>query len=98
MYYFLVNTEFDLDIESIADCKIWIEFEGKSKMWTPKSITIRKLAIEPEHFPVTGSINLISYPIMKFYFSGVLSLTDNLQMTSNDIIKFSHSIQTFPSF
>ena len=58
--------------------QVWIEFEGKSKIWVPKSITIRKLIMEPEYFPVTEYLNSISFPIIKFYFVGVLSLTDSL--------------------
>ena len=57
--------------------KVWIEFEGKSKIWIPKSITIRKLIMEPEYFPVTENLNSISFPIIKFYFNGVLSLTES---------------------
>ena len=57
--------------------KVWIEFEGKSKIWIPKSITIRKLIMEPEYFPVTENLNSISFPIIKFYFGGVLSLTES---------------------
>ena len=58
-------------------CQVWVEFEGKSKIWIPKSITIRKLIMEPEYFPVTENLNSISFPIIKFYFDGVLSLTES---------------------
>ena len=33
--------------------------------------------MEPEYFPVTENLNSISFPIIKFYFNGVLSLTES---------------------
>ena len=65
------------DLYGLDPYKVWIEFEGKSKIWIPKSITIRKLIMEPEYFPVTENLNAISFPIIKFYFGGVLSLTES---------------------
>ena len=77
-----------MDIEKAIGCEVWIPFQGRTRVWTPKSITIRKTMISPDIVPPVGKLNDISYPILKFYFEGRISLIENFRLFAAKKIYF----------
>ena len=87
-FYFFVAAHKSLDIEKAIGCEVWIPFQGRTRVWTPKSITIRKTMISPDIVPPVGRLNDISYPIFKFYFDGRISLIENFRLFAAKKIYF----------
>ena len=79
-FYFFVAAHKSVNIEKAMGCEVWIPFQGRTRVWTPKSITIRKMMISPDIVPPVGKLNDISYPILKFYFDGRISLIENFRL------------------
>ena len=87
-FYFFVAAHKSVDIEKAIGCEVWIPFQGRTRVWTPKSITIRKMMISPDIVPPVGKLNDISYPILKFYFEGRISLIENFRLFAAKKIYF----------
>ena len=79
-FYFFVAAHKSVNMEKAIGCEVWIPFQGRTRVWTPKSITIRKMMISPDIVPPVGKLNDISYPILKFYFDGRISLIENFRL------------------
>ena len=57
-------------------------YSGSTRVWTPKSVTFRRMLITPDIVPPVGHINEISYPILKV---GNVQFTENVDSPKNDI-------------
>jgi len=95
--YFRVTATGLYDLEDATSCIIWIPFNGQAKLWAPKSITVRKLTHKLDQIPSIGTLNSISYPIIKFNFRGRISLLaeDNYELVSKNTVLYTDQCKTY---
>ena len=75
-------------LENVSDCVVWIPFQGRTRTWRPKSITIRRLAISLAIADEVGYVSDLSTPLYKFTYEGKISLMENISLKSIQMVRY----------